>query len=150
MPDNNSRQQTAKLAVDMLVSKDQRYQVPTAQSRLNILVAFAEANKVVYGKAFDVIRVDKEIDLNDLAAVRGSLQLITLCEVKSTSKKSVKKDFSGYFFAITAGEMLVAQSLGDQFRFVFVNTLSNQILELQLTEVFARARGIYPTWSVSF
>ena len=52
--------------------------------------------------------------------------------------------------AQTASEVLVAQSLKAQFRFIFVNTVSGVHLELQLNEIFAKARGIYPTWSISF
>jgi hypothetical protein len=46
--------------------------------------------------------------------------------------------------------VLVAQSLKKQFRFVFVNTATGEHLEMNLQEIFARARGIYPTWSISF
>jgi hypothetical protein len=52
--------------------------------------------------------------------------------------------------ALTAAEVLVAQSLKEQFRFLFVNTVTGSFLELRLNEVFAKARGIYPTWSISF
>jgi hypothetical protein len=55
-----------------------------------------------------------------------------------------------YFFALTAAEVLVAQSLKSQFRFIFVNTVTGAHIELMLSEVFARDRGIYPTWSISF
>lgn len=69
--------------------------------------------------------------------------------IKST-KKHRGEDFRGYFFGLTAAEVLVAQSLKDQFRFIFVNTVTGSFLELKLNEVFSKARGIYPTWSISF
>lgn len=46
--------------------------------------------------------------------------------------------------------MLVAQSLKEKFRFIFVNTKTGSFLELSLQEVLAKARGIYPTWSIQF
>ena len=35
-------------------------------------------------------------------------------------------------------------------KFEFVNTTTGDFLELDLVGIFARARGIYPTWSISF
>ena len=77
------------------------------------------------------------------------LSQIVFCEIKST-KQTFADDFRGYFFGLTAAEVLVAQSLKDQFRFIFLNTITGSFLELKLNEVFAKARGIYPTWSISF
>jgi hypothetical protein len=79
----------------------------------------------------------------------GAFGQITIFEIKSTRKK-LKPDFSGYFFALTAAEVLVAQSLKKNFKFVFVNTTTGDFLELDLVGIFAKARGIYPTWSISF
>ena len=47
-------------------------------------------------------------------------------------------------------EVLVAQSLKERFRFIFINVTSGAHMELRLPEVFGRARGIYPGWSLSF
>jgi fumarate hydratase class II len=62
----------------------------------------------------------------------------------------MKPDLKGYLFNITAAELLVAQSLGQQFRFVFVNTLSGEYQEMSLNEVFARSRAMYPAWHIRF
>jgi len=70
--------------------------------------------------------------------------------VKSSGKENVGSDFSGYFFGLTTAELLVAQNLGDKYRFIFVNTLTSQYMELKLNEIFAKAKGIYPQWSISF
>jgi len=112
-------------------------------------MAFAKRDQIVYGKAFDLLRLTAEVDLNSLDDVEAKLAQILVCEIKST-KQHLPDDFRGYFFALTAAEVLVAQSLKDQFRFILVNTVSGSFLELKLNEVFARARGIYPTWSISF
>jgi hypothetical protein len=112
-------------------------------------VAFAKKGKVVYGKAFDILRLTGSLDLDDLPALESNLDKVTVFEIKSTKKK-LPAGFSGYFFALTAAEVLVAQSLKSQFKFVLVNTATGQHLEMDLNEIFARAKGIYPTWSICF
>lgn len=144
-----SGQATAKKAAAMLVAKNIGYTIPTRSQKRNLLVAFAGKGKVLYGQAFDIIKSTQPVNLGDVNDIRAHFDQITIAEIKST-RKSLGPDFSGYFFALTAGEVLVAQSLREQYRFVLVNTTSSKYLELSLTEVFARARGIYPTWSIAF
>ena len=59
-------------------------------------------------------------------------------------------DFRRYFFSLSTAELLVAQNLGERYRFAFVNTRTRTFVELTLQEIFARARGIYPMWSIQF
>jgi hypothetical protein len=147
-----SRQGTAKKAVKMLVALDQGYINPTNKARLNLLIAFAKRNKVVYGKSFDVIRIKDSaiINLEALQDVENNLDKITVYEVKSTNKKEVKLQFERYFFSLSTAELLVAQSLKTYFKFVFVNTNTGEILELTLKQLFEKAKGIYPCWSIQF
>ena len=142
-------QLTAKKAAAILVAKNVGFIVPTAKQRQNLLVAFAKKGKVVYGKAFDVVKLSSVVNLDDLAGVESQLEEITVFEIKS-SRKKLPADFSGYFFALTAAEVLVAQSLKKQFKFVLVNTETREYLEMSLSEIFARAKSIYPTWSICF
>lgn len=144
-----SGQSTSKKAAEILVEKGCGFFIPTAKQRQNLLVAFAKKGKVLYGKAFDVVKTTCPVDLNDVESVEQNLPSIVIAEIKAT-KKELPADFGGFFFALTAGEVLVAQSLRDQFRFVFVNTTTKGFLELRLKDIFARAKGIYPTWSISF
>jgi hypothetical protein len=83
------------------------------------------------------------------ADIERKLDQIRIFEIKSTKKK-LSRDFSKYFFALTAAEVLVAQSLKKYFRFAFVNTVTGDYLELSLIQIFSRAKGIYPTWSICF
>ncbi len=140
---------TAKKAAQFLAEKNAGYVVPTARQKRNLVVACAKQDLIVYGKAFDVVRLTGDVDLNSPEDVEKKLAQILFCEIKSTKQK-FPDDFRGYFFGLTAAEVLVAQSLKDQFRFIFVNTITGSFLELKLSEVFAKARGIYPTWSISF
>src|SRR5439155_7150461 len=144
-----SGHKTAKAAAGILVAKKDGFIIPTGRQRQNLLVAFAKRGKVVYGKAFDLVKLSAPLDLNELAEVEKHLEHIRVFEVKSTRKK-LRSDFSGYFFALTAAEVLVAQSLKKQFGFVLVNTGTREHLEMSLSEIFARAKGIYPTWSICF
>ena len=140
---------TAKKAAQLLAEKNLGYVVPTAKQKRNLVVACAKRDLIVYGKAFDVLRLTGEVNLDSPEDVEAKLAQIVICEIKST-KQNFADDFHGYFFGLTAAEVMVAQSLKDQFRFIFVNTVTGSHLELKLNEVFARARGIYPTWSISF
>lgn len=150
MPDEStSGQNTARKAAAILVSKNIGFRIPTALQKQNLLVAFAKRGMVVYGKAFDIVRIKGDINLNELREVEQHLDRVTIYEIKST-RKSIKADFSKYFFALTAAELLVAQSLKKNFKFAFVNTITGEFLELSLIEIFAKAKGIYPTWSISF
>jgi len=147
--DFQSGQSTSKKAAAILVRTGAAFVVPTASQRQNLLVAFAKKGKVVYGKAFDIVKVVDAVNLDDLADIENRLSLITIYEIKS-SRKSLPPDFSGFFFALTGAEILVAQSLKRQFKFAFVNTNTESYLELSLNEIFGRARGIYATWSICF
>lgn len=149
MTNLDSGSATAGKAARLLVEKKLGYLILTAKQKKNVVVAFAKRDMVVYGKAFDVVRLAQPVDLDSLEDVEANLSKILVCEIKST-KKDVSADFRGYFFALTAAEVLVAQSLKAQFRFIFVNTVSGAHMELKLNEIFAKARGIYPTWSISF
>jgi len=149
MTNTDSGSATAGKAAQLLVKKKLGFSIPSAKQKKNIVVAFAQRDMVVYGKAFDVVRLAQPVDLDSLEDVEANLSKILVCEIKST-KKEVSADFRGYFFALTAAEVLVAQSLKAQFRFIFVNTVSGAHMELKLSEIFAKARGIYPTWSISF
>lgn len=148
---SQSKQVTAKKAVEILVNSNKGFKEPSKIERQNVLIAFAKKNKVVYGKAFDIIKISGEaFSLENIEEVEKNLNKIIIYEVKSTSKKSIESKFGKYFFGLTTAELLVAQNLKNQFKFIFVNTLTNETMELTVKEVFERAKGIYPVWSIQF
>jgi len=112
-------------------------------------VAFAMRGVVVYGQAFDLVHCDPSLDLNDDAAIKRAYKDIRLYEVKSTNR-ALKPGFADYFFSFSTAELLVAQSLGENFRFAFVNIGNCEFMDLSLRDVFGRARAIYPSWSIKF
>ena len=144
-----SRNQTAKRAVQILLRSNSGFVVPTAKQKRLLLVEFAKRNFVVYGKAFDVVKLIGSLNLDDPAELERNLDKIVLCEIKSTNRK-LPEDFKGYFFALTTAELLVAQNLRQRFKFILVNTATGRYIELTLQELFGRARGVYPTWSIMF
>jgi hypothetical protein len=144
-----SRNQTAKQAAQILLRSNSGYVVPTTKQKRLLLVEFARRNLVVYGKAFDIVKLSGSVNLNDAAEIERNLDQIVLCEIKSSGRK-LPEDFRGYFFALTTAELLVAQNLKQRFKFILVNTATGSHIELTLQELFARARGIYPTWSIMF
>jgi hypothetical protein len=148
--DRPSNQATARLAAEILGAGGAGFVVPTARQREALLVAFVREGYVIYGKAFDVVRIGKNIDLANENEIRRHIDEIVLYEIKSTSKANIPRDFRGYFFSLSTAELLVAQNLGPRYRFAFVNTRTRTHMELSLTELFARSRGIYPSWSVMF
>ena len=140
---------TANLAAQILIRKDLGFVLPTAKQKRHLVVAFAKRGMIVYGKAFDILRIAMSINLDCLEEVEAHLDQITLYEIKSTMKP-FNDAFDGYFFGLSAAEVLVSQSLRKRFKFVFVNTLSGTHIEMTLSQMFAKAKGIYPTWSLSF
>jgi hypothetical protein len=126
------------------------YAVPTAAQRTNLCVSFAEAGCVLYGRAFDVVKCPAECDLNDRGSIAAHIAQILCAEIKSTNRAALGPEFDGYFFDLTNAELLVAQSLGTQFCFVFVNVITGAVKEMTLQQVFAKARKTYPKMAVSF
>lgn len=149
-PKTENEKQTAKLAIQILLELQAGFHQPTRQERDALLVGFAMRRKVLYGAAFDVVRIAHAVDLTDPSSIAANIDAITAYEIKSTNKTATKTDFGGYFFDLTTAELLVAQSLGDRYRFAFVNTLSRKWIDMNLNDIFSRARKIYPKWAISF
>ena len=145
-----NNRQTARLAEEILIGSNPLFKAPNASERNNLAMAFAKRNKVIYGRAFDIVKCPNNIDLTSLQDTVSNWRNITLCEIKSTSRKNVDDEFKGFFFSISTAELLVAQSLGKQYQFVFVNTLNRNYREFTLQDVYRNSKRIYPTWSVSF
>lgn len=149
-PAVGGEKQTAKRAATILVEGGSGFVQPTATERRALGVGFAMAGKVLYGAAYDVVRLSRAVDLSNPSSIYAELAAVTVFEIKSTNRTNVRADFGGYFFDLTTAELLVTQSLGEQYRFAFVNTITKRHIELTLNELFARARKIYPKWAVTF
>ena|SRR3989344_8867027 len=149
LQDNQSNKKTADIAAKFLCEVNPSFRTPSKKEKKNIVLAFANKNKTVYGRAFDIIKLKKNLDLNDLDEIIKNLTNITLYELKSTNRQ-IKKDFKGYFFSLSTAELLTAQNLREHFKFVFVSIKNKEYFELTLQELFAKSKNIYPSWSISF
>jgi len=143
-------QKTAKKALKILLDKKSGFQILNPKEKKNMAIAFARKNMVIYGNAYDLIRCSKKIDFSDENDIEKDFDKITVYEIKSTNRRDIKKNFSGYFFDLTTAELLVAQNLKKRFKFAFVNTITKQYKEMSLNEVFAKSKGIYPKWAIRF
>ena len=140
---------TAKIAVRVLLECDTGFHEPSRMERDALLVGFAMRRRVLYGAAFNMSTpFSRPVDLADAEAIAANID--NSYEIKSTNRRAMKPNLEGYFFNITAAELLVAQSIGQQFRFAFVNTLSGEYEEMSLNDVFARSRAMYPAWHIRF
>jgi hypothetical protein len=140
---------TAKRALAILVEKAVGFVMPTSAQRKNLVVAFAKNDMIIYGKAFDCVRLNGAVNLDSIDNIEENLDRIIIIEIKST-RKQLPNDFAGHFFSLSSAEMLVAQSLKNRFKFAFVNINTGSHLELSIGDIFARARSIYPGWSILF
>lgn len=147
---DTSNQRTAKKAAEILVELGLGFAIPTAKQRKKLVAALYAEGYSLYEKAFDVIRATAEVDLDSESDIRDKLSLIVFYEIKSTNKDKVLPDFRRYFFSLSTAELLAAQNLGERYRFVFVNIRTREHKVLALQEVFGRAKGIYPYWSIQF
>ena len=145
-----SGKQTAKKAVEILCKKKLGFYEPTTVQRRKLLKAFVQFDLLLYGKAYDLVKTTKNINLNDENDIFKNFDHITIYEVKSTNQERIPKNFKGYFFDLTTAELLVAQSLGDKFKFAFVHTATGNFIELTINQVFAKAKRIYPKWAITF
>jgi hypothetical protein len=88
-------QETAKQAKEWLITKRQQrgYRAVDRNERVKVVQAFAAHNKVVYGQAFDLVRISagadpKFFDLDDLTAAVARKEII-LIEVKAQGSNAL-------------------------------------------------------------
>lgn len=103
----------------------------------------------LYGRAYDIIKCPVDVNFESEDDIMRNLKKITVYEVKSTNKYDYRNGFKGYFFDLTTAELLVAQSLKEQFRFAFVDTRKEEYLEMRLEELFSNAKRVYPKWAIT-
>jgi len=124
---------------------------PTRKQKRQLLIAFAEIGKPLYGKTYDLLKSKKNSVYDDETVFdSSSIDDLIFYELKSTSNKRVGKEFEKHFFGLSAAEVLLSQTLGDKYRFILYNILTDDMMELTRQELFAKAKKIYPTWSIEF
>ena len=127
-PNYMDKKSTENKAEKILLKKE-GYVKLSNKEKSNLALAFMKKGFPVHKKAFDLVRT------------RSKIKDITLIEMKSTERSDVDAHFSKYFFGLTMREHILAQSLKNQYIFVFVHTKTENILELNLSQLFSRIKN---------
>lgn len=113
------------------------------------MAVLKESGVVIKGSSFDAIALPagRVVDFTDAAAVAESLPDMVFIEIKTANQERVRPDFSGFFFALTEGELLVSEVLGPRHRVMLLNKATGAMLLTSVPEILARARST--NWQVS-
>ncbi len=117
---------------------------PTKEQRKQIVTLFEKDNKVISSRAFDVIKKEEL----EILPIKPKV----LYEVKTCGKQKSKKistGFKGMGFTLTENEKNNADKLGDAYKFIFVDLVTNKHHIFELKEFFNKEYArIYRTWSI--
>ncbi|PKG56343.1 hypothetical protein [Shewanella sp. GutDb-MelDb] len=99
--------------------------------------------------SFDAIAipVGNKVDFSSPKSIADHIKEMVFIEIKTTNKKSVKEDFTGYFFAFTEGELNAAEQLGEQHQVALVNKRTGNIVMSSIPRLLTRAKSM--NWQVS-
>jgi hypothetical protein len=113
------------------------------------MAALRERGAAIKRSSFDAIALPegRVVDFADPAAVATSLPDMVFVEIKTANQKRVRPDFSGFFFALTAGELMASEVLGVRHRVILLNKATGTMLLTSVPEILARARST--NWQVS-
>jgi hypothetical protein len=117
---------------------------------LNILMAaLKESGVIVKRSSFDAIALPagRVVDFTDAAAVKVSLPHMVFVEIKTANQARVRPDFSGFFFALTEGELIASEALGSRHRVMLLNKATGTMLLTSVPEILVRAKST--NWQVS-
>ena len=122
---------------------------PTGAALDILMTALKESGIVIKRSSFDAIALPegRVVDFLDVTAVMASLPDMIFVEIKTASQARVRPDFSGFFFALTEGELVAAEALGDRHRVMLLNRATGTMLLTSVPEILARARST--NWQVS-
>jgi hypothetical protein len=122
---------------------------PTGKALKALLAALAETGIVIRKSSFDAIYLPEDVPLGKFEGVelKRAVSKMTFVEIKTANQSRVRPDFSGYFFALTEGEIQAAEVLGERHKVVLFNKLTNVSLLTSIPDLLARARST--NWQVS-
>ena len=123
---------------------------PKGAGLKQLMAALAESGTAIRKSSFDAIALPEgvdTIDFLDVEAIRELLPRMVFIEIKTANQARVRKDFSGFFFAFTEGEIAAAEALGFRHRVMLLNRATGGMLLTSVPEILARARST--NWQVS-
>jgi hypothetical protein len=114
-----------------------------------LLAALCDAGIIVKRASFDAVALPQmeQLDFTDLEAVKAALPGMVFIEIKTANQARVGSDFSGFFFALTEGEIAASEALGSRHRVVLYNKLTGDISMTSVPEIIARAKST--NWQLS-
>ena len=121
---------------------------PKGKDMKNLLQALSQLGLNIKPTSFD--KIDSggiEINFSDVNHLVKILSQITFIEVKSTDRKSIPEDFSGYFFALTENEIDASIILGDRYKVLLINKVTGYSKWTTVKALLERAKS--KTWQVS-
>jgi hypothetical protein len=122
---------------------------PSGKALKTLLSALAETGVVIKGSSFDAIAVtsETEFDFNNGEVVRALLPTMIFIEIKTANQNRVVSGFSGFFFALTEGEIAASEALGSRHRVALYNKRTGDLLLTSVPEILERAKST--NWQVS-
>ncbi|MDN7631677.1 hypothetical protein [Burkholderia cenocepacia] len=122
---------------------------PKGKGLKTLLAALAETGVVIKATSFDAIALpeNERVNFEDLGAVSAALSKMTFIEIKTANQERVRPGFTGFFFALTEGEIAASEALRERHCVALYNKLSNELLVTSVPEILARAKSM--NWQVS-
>ncbi|MBY8238363.1 hypothetical protein KW539_10740 [Vibrio fluvialis] len=122
---------------------------PKGQLLDNLLSELKRTGIDIKRTSFDAIELPKgaTLDFCSVESIKAHLPQMNFIEIKTTSKSSVKDDFSGYFFAFTEGELSAAEQLQSRHKVALINKVTGTVFMSTVPELLKRAKSM--NWQVS-
>jgi hypothetical protein len=114
-----------------------------------LLATLAETGIAIKGSSFDAVALPtaEKIDFTDINAVRSALPRMTFIEIKTANQERVRPGFSGFFFALTEGEIAASDALKERHKVALYNNVSGELLLTSVPEILARTKSM--NWQLS-
>jgi len=87
------------------------------------------------------------VDFSNVESLQASIGELIFVEIKTTKKESVKDDFSGYFFALSEGEIAASEALGERYQVILYNYVQKKYLKTTVADILSRSKS--RTWQLS-
>lgn len=122
---------------------------PTGEGLKLLLDALEKRQTPIKRTSFDAVHIPgaSDFDFTDVNKLEDVLPEMTFIEIKTANQERVKPDFSGFFFALTEGELMAAQVLGNRYRVALFNKRTGSILLTSVSDILTRSRSM--NWQVS-
>jgi hypothetical protein len=135
--------------VELVTGRPEWLERPRGRELKALLRALDAAGTPIKGSSFDAIALPAGLEprLHDSLWIDEHLAAFTFVEIKTSNQPRVGPGFSGFFFALTEGEIEAAAVLGSRHRVALYNKRTGELLITSVEEILARASS--RTWQLS-